>query len=102
MDVLQAVTFSFHVLVAFNMLELQSHVCSKSACCCGCAHAMICLILKKGQLTMCVEARDLPSDRARQAGTGMGGLLDLSCQPFTHNVSFMNVSCADLILFRAE
>lgn len=31
-----------------------------------------------------------------------GKLLDLSCQPFTHNVSFMNVACADLILFRAE
>lgn len=26
----------------------------------------------------------------------------MSCQPFTHNVSFMNASCADLILFRAE
>lgn len=44
---------------------------------------------------------DLPSDRASHVPGGGGGeLLDLSCQPFTHDVSFMNVSCADLIPFR--
>ena len=43
---------------------------------------------------------DLPSDRAKSCCRGE--LFDLSCQPFTHDVSFMNVSCADLIPFRAE
>lgn len=43
---------------------------------------------------------DLPSDRASHVPGGGGELLDLSCQPFTHDVSFMNVSCADLIPFR--
>lgn len=49
---------------------------------------------------------DLPSDEARRAewlgalaGRAGRGLLDLSCLPFTHNVSFMNAWCADLIPF---
>lgn len=67
-----------------------------SACSCAGAHAIICFILRD---SMCMaEAKICPA-----TGLGMlGELLDLSCQPFTHNVSFMNASCADLIPVTAE
>lgn len=57
---------------------------------------------KESRFTMCgAEAEIYPATGLGISVEG-GGLLDLSCQPFTHNVSFMNVSCADLIPFRAE
>lgn len=50
---------------------------------------------------MCLaEAQIYPATGLVMSGGGGGELLDLSCQPFTHDVSFMNVSCADLIPFR--
>lgn len=83
------------------MLELQSHVCSEGLCSCGCARVKNMLYLKKKKMVFCVCSRgkNLPSDWGLAC---MGELHDLSCQPFTHNVSFMNVSCVDLIPFRAE
>lgn len=36
-------------------------------------------------------------------GSVVGGEIHgLICQPLTHNVSFINASCADLILFKAK
>lgn len=85
-------THLFSVLIRFNILELQSHVC-KCMILWRCAHGLL--------PYMCSRGRDLPSDSALCVSRGGGGLLDLSCQPFTHNVSFMNASCADLIPFTA-
>lgn len=80
---------------------------------CLCVHAavkgtraFVCSTLKRDSppLYICVMQRQRSAQRrglACRVGGG-GGLLDLSCQPFTHNVSFMNASCADLIPFSAE
>lgn len=77
-------------------------VCACTPCMRG-AHAIQRSTLRR---TASHGATDLPSDGARRAewvgglaGWAGRGLLDLSCQPFTHNVSFMNAPCADLIPF---
>lgn len=68
-----------------------------SACSCAGAHAIICFILRD---SICAWQRQRSAQRLGSAC--WGELLDLSCQPFTHNVSFMNASCADLIPVTAE
>lgn len=65
-----------------------------------CAPVMICFIFRQKDSLLCAQQRQRSTQQLSKAC--WGELLDLSCQPFTHNVSFMNVSCADLIPFRAE
>lgn len=80
---------------------------------CLCVHAavkgarvLICSTLKKDSPPLCIRVMQRQRSAQRRGFAcrvgGGGGQLDLSCQPFTHNVSFMNASCADLIPFSAE
>lgn len=46
---------------------------------------------------VCGAKAEIYPETARREEEEEGMLLDLSCPPFTHNASFMNVSRADLI-----